>query len=129
MGAWFKKEINTIDDLKGVRFRIGGMGGPVLAGSAVCRSISPHGDIYAALERGTIDAAEFIGPYDDEKLGLSKVAKFNIPGWWESGGMVHMVINLEKWNALPKTIRRSACRRASREHVDARQVRHGQRRR
>jgi TRAP-type mannitol/chloroaromatic compound transport system substrate-binding protein len=61
------------------------------------------GDVYPALERGTLDAAEFVGPYDDEKLGLAKVAKYYYaPGWWEGGAMLHLVVNLEKWNALPK---------------------------
>ena len=61
------------------------------------------GDIYPALEKGTIDAAEWVGPYDDEKLGFVKVAKYYYyPGWWEGTGQGHNVINLEKWNALPK---------------------------
>ena len=73
-------------------------------GSACCRSDLAHADVYAALENGTIDAAEFICPHDDEKLGLVRVAKFNhYPCWWESGGMVHMVVNLDKWSALPKS--------------------------
>ena len=111
MGAWFKKEINSLDDLKGLRFRISGMGGPVLARVGAAPQHIPHSDIYAALERGTIDAAEFISPYDDEKLGLPKVAKFNyFPCWWESGGMIHMVVNLEKWNALPKAYQSALAR-------------------
>jgi TRAP-type mannitol/chloroaromatic compound transport system substrate-binding protein len=65
-----------------------------------------HADVYAALENGTIDAAEFASPHDDEKLGLVRVAKHNhYPCWWESGGMVHMVANLERWNALPKSLK------------------------
>src|SRR5206468_3866765 len=61
------------------------------------------GDVYSALEKGSIDAAEFVGPYDDEKLGFYKVAKYYyFPGWWEGGAMLHMVVNEEKWNALPK---------------------------
>jgi len=104
MGAWFKKEINSIDDLKGVRFRVGALGGPILARVGVLPLSLAHADVYAALENGTIDAAEFICPHDDEKLGLVRVAKFNhYPCWWEGGGMVHMVINLDKWNALPKS--------------------------
>jgi TRAP-type mannitol/chloroaromatic compound transport system substrate-binding protein len=104
MGAWFKKEINSIDDLKGVRFRVGALGGPILARVGVLPLNLAHADVYAALENGTIDAAEFICPHDDEKLGLVRVARFNhYPCWWESGGMVHMVINLDKWSALPKS--------------------------
>ena len=104
MGAWFKKEIDSVDDLKGLRWRISGLGGPVLARVGVAPQDIPHFDVYAALEHSTIDAAEFICPHDDEKLGLPKVAKYNYhPCWWESGGMVHLVVNLERWNALPKS--------------------------
>ncbi len=103
MGGWFRKEINTLDDLKGLKFRIGGMGGQILARlGTVPQQIAP-GDIYPALERGTIDAAEFVGPYDDEKLGLAKIAKYYYyPGWWEGSAMMHLVINLDQWNKLPK---------------------------
>jgi len=103
MGAWFKKEIHSVDDLKGLRFRISGMGEAVLRRVGAAPQHMPHSDAFTALEHGTIDAAEFVGPYDDEKLGLPRVAKYNYyPCWWESGGMVHMVVNLEKWSALPK---------------------------
>ncbi len=71
--------------------------------SAACRSRSPRGDIYPALEKGTIDAAEWVGPYDDEKLGFYKVAQhYYYAGWWEGGSMLVAFINLDKWNALPK---------------------------
>jgi TRAP-type mannitol/chloroaromatic compound transport system substrate-binding protein len=103
MGGWFRNEINSIDDLKGLRFRIGGMGGAILARLAVAPQQIAPGDIYSALEHGTIDAAEFAGPYDDERLGLSKIVKYYYyPGWWEANAMMHLVINLEQWNALPK---------------------------
>jgi TRAP-type mannitol/chloroaromatic compound transport system substrate-binding protein len=104
MGGWFRKEINSIDDLKGLKFRIGGMGGQVLSRlGTVAQQITP-GDIYPALERGTIDAAEFVGPYDDEKLGLSKIAKYYYyPGWWEGSAMMHLVVNLDQWAKLPKS--------------------------
>ncbi|MBV1693779.1 MAG: ABC transporter substrate-binding protein [Hyphomicrobiales bacterium] len=103
MGGWFRKEIKTVEDVKGLKFRIGGVGGAVLARlGAVPQQIAP-GDIYPALERGTIDAAEFVGPYDDEKLGLSKIAPYYYyPGWWEGCAMLHLVMNIEKWNELPK---------------------------
>ncbi|HZT47912.1 MAG TPA: ABC transporter substrate-binding protein [Hyphomicrobiaceae bacterium] len=104
MGAWFKKEITSLDDLKGLRFRVGGLGGPVLARLGVYPLKLGHADVYTALENGTIDAAEFLSPHDDEKLGLVRVAKHNhYPCWWESGGMVHLVVNLDRWNALPKS--------------------------
>ena len=103
MGGWFRKEIKTVEDFKGLKFRVGGMGGAVLAKLGVVPTQIAPGDVYPALERGTIDAAEFVGPYDDEKLGLSQVAKYYYyPGWWEGGAMLHLCVNTEKWNSLPK---------------------------
>jgi TRAP-type mannitol/chloroaromatic compound transport system substrate-binding protein len=103
MGGFFRKELKEVSDLNGLKFRIGGLGGLVLAKLGVVPQQIAAGDVYPALERGTLDAAEFVGPYDDEKLGLAKVAKYYYaPGWWEGGAMLHLVVNLEKWNALPK---------------------------
>jgi TRAP-type mannitol/chloroaromatic compound transport system substrate-binding protein len=103
MGGFFRKEINTVDDLKGLKFRIGGLGGMVLAKLGVVPQQLAPGDVYPALERGTLDAAEFVGPYDDEKLGFLKVAKYYYaPGWWEGGAMLHLVVNQQKLNELPK---------------------------
>jgi TRAP-type mannitol/chloroaromatic compound transport system substrate-binding protein len=104
MGAWFKKEINTVDDLKGVKIRVGALAGPIFARVGLVPHYLVHADVYAALESGTIDAAEFICPNDDEKLGLVKVARYNhYPCWWESSGTLHLLINLEQWAALPKS--------------------------
>jgi len=103
MGGWFRKEVNTPEDLKGMKFRIGGFAGRVLQKLGVVPQQLAGGDIYPALEKGTIDAAEWVGPYDDEKLGFYKVAKYYyFPGWWEGGAMLHMIVNDEKWNSLPK---------------------------
>src|ERR1700704_3396404 len=103
MGGWFRKEIKTVEDLNGLKFRIAGLGGHVLARLGVVPQQIAAGDIYPALEKGTIDAVEFVGPYDDEKLGFYKVAKYYyFPGWWEGGAMLHMIVNEEKWEALPK---------------------------
>jgi len=103
MGGWFRKEINTVDDLKGLKMRIGGWAGKTLAKLGSIPQQIAAGDIYPALEKGTIDAAEWVGPYDDEKLGFYKVAKFYYyPGWWEGGTANHLLINLAKWNELPK---------------------------
>src|SRR5712672_1594973 len=103
MGGWFRKEVNTPDDLKGLKFRIGGFAGRVLQKLGAVPQQIAGGDIYPALEKGTIDGAEWVGPYDDEKLGFQKVAKFYYyPGFWEGGPMVHAFANLEKWNSLPK---------------------------
>jgi TRAP-type mannitol/chloroaromatic compound transport system substrate-binding protein len=116
MGGWYRKEISTPDDIKGLKMRIGGFGGAILAKVGGVPQQIAGGDIYPALEKGTIDAAEWVGPYDDEKLGFFKVAKyFYYPGWWEGQGMIHNFINLDKWNALPKTyqaIIRGGCHRA-----------------
>ncbi|MFM9981029.1 MAG: TRAP transporter substrate-binding protein [Burkholderiales bacterium] len=103
MGGWYRKEIKTVADLKGLKMRIGGIGGTILAKLGVTPQQLPPGDIYPALEKGTIDAAEFIGPHDDEKLGLHKVAKFYYyPGWWEGSAQNTMLVNLKAWEALPK---------------------------
>ncbi|MFZ2158563.1 MAG: TRAP transporter substrate-binding protein [Bradyrhizobium sp.] len=103
MGGWFRKEIKTVDDLKGLKFRIGGFAGRVLQKLGAVPQQIAGGDIYPALEKGTIDGAEWVGPYDDEKLGFYKVAPhYYYPGWWEGGPMLLAYVNLDKWNALPK---------------------------
>jgi TRAP-type mannitol/chloroaromatic compound transport system substrate-binding protein len=104
MGGWFKKEIKTVEDLKGLKMRIGGWAGKTLGKLGVVAQQIAGGDIYPALEKGTIDATEWVGPYDDEKLGFYKVAKFYYyPGWWEGGTTNHLLINMAKWNELPKS--------------------------
>jgi TRAP-type mannitol/chloroaromatic compound transport system substrate-binding protein len=103
MGGWFRKPINSVDDLKGLKMRIGGFPGRVLQKLGAVPQQIAGGDIYPALEKGTIDAAEWVGPYDDEKLGFYKVAPYYYsPGWWEGGSMLFAFVNLDKWNALPK---------------------------
>ena len=103
MGGWFRREINTPDDLKGIKMRIAGFAGAVMAKVGVVPQQIAGGDIYPALEKGTVDAAEWVGPYDDEKLGFYKVARFYYyPGWWEGGTMLHVHINKAKWESLPK---------------------------
>src|ERR671910_817664 len=103
MGGWFRKEIKTVADLSGLKMRIGGIAGQVLQKVGLVAQQLAGGDIYPALEKGTIDAAEWVGPYDDEKLGFQKVAQYYYyPGWWEGGPMLHNFINLAKWNSLPK---------------------------
>jgi TRAP-type mannitol/chloroaromatic compound transport system substrate-binding protein len=103
MGGWFRKEINTVQDLNGLKMRIGGWAGKTLSKLGVIPQQIAGGDIYPALEKGTIDAAEWVGPYDDEKLGFYKVAKYYYyPGWWEGGTALHFFFNSDKWNALPK---------------------------
>jgi TRAP-type mannitol/chloroaromatic compound transport system substrate-binding protein len=103
MGGWWRKEIKTVADMKGVKMRIGGMAGLIMAKLGVVPTQLGAPDIYPSLEKGTIDAAEWVGPYDDEKLGFNKVAKFYYyPGFWEGGPMVHAYVNEKKWAELPK---------------------------
>ncbi len=117
MGGWFRKEIRSVADLKGLKFRIGGFAGRVLSKLGVVPQQIAGGDIYPALEKGTIDAAEWVGPYDDEKLGFFKVAKYYYyPGWWEGGPELDLFVNLKQWEALPaeyKSILESACAEAN----------------
>ena len=102
MGGWFRKEIKDPSDFNGLKFRIGGYAGRVLTKLGCVPQQIAGGDIYPALEKGTIDAAEWVGPYDDEKLGFAKVAQYYYyPGWWEGGAMLHNFINIDKWEALP----------------------------
>jgi TRAP-type mannitol/chloroaromatic compound transport system substrate-binding protein len=104
MGGWFRKEIKSVADINGLKMRIGGIAGSVLQKLGLVPQQIGGGDIYPALEKGTIDGAEWVGPYDDEKLGFAKVAPYYYyPGFWEGGPCVHAFVNLEKWNALPKS--------------------------
>ena len=103
MGGWFRKEVNTLADVKGIKMRIAGLGGAVFSALGMVTQQIPGSDIYPALEKGTIDAAEWVGPYDDEKLGFFKVAKnYYFPGWWEPGPVIHFFINKDAWAKLPK---------------------------
>ena len=116
MGGWFRKEIKSIADLKGLKFRIGGFAGVTLARLGAVPQQLAAPDIYPALEKGTIDAAEWVGPYDDEKLGLYKVAKYYYyPGWWEGGPELDLFVNTKAWSELPKdyqAILEAACAEA-----------------
>jgi TRAP-type mannitol/chloroaromatic compound transport system substrate-binding protein len=104
MAGWYRREIKSVADLKGLKFRIGGLGGQVLARLGVVAQQIPGPDIYPALERGTIDAAEWVGPYDDEKLGFHKVARYYYyPGWWEGSAQLSICVNLKLWRSLPKS--------------------------
>jgi TRAP-type mannitol/chloroaromatic compound transport system substrate-binding protein len=104
MGGWFRKEINSTEDLKGLKFRVGGFAGQILSKLGTVPQQLAAGDIYPSLEKGTIDAAEWVGPHDDEKLGFYKVAKYYYyPGWWEGCGQAHNIMNIAKWNELPKS--------------------------
>jgi TRAP-type mannitol/chloroaromatic compound transport system substrate-binding protein len=103
MGGWFRKEIKSVADLKGLKFRIGGFAGKVMERLGAVPQQLAGGDIYPALEKGTIDAAEWVGPYDDEKLGFNKVAKYYYyPGFWEGGPQLVTMVNMAEWQKLPK---------------------------
>jgi TRAP-type mannitol/chloroaromatic compound transport system substrate-binding protein len=103
MGGWFRKEIKSLDDLKGLKMRIGGFAGTIMSKVGAVPQQLAAGDIYPALEKGSLDAAEWVGPYDDEKLGFVKVARYYYyPGWWEGCGQSYNLMNLAKWNELPK---------------------------
>ncbi len=112
MGGWYRKEINTVADLQGLKYRVGGFAGTVLAKLGVIPQQLPGGEIYQALEKGTIDAAEWTTPFDDEKLGFHKVAPYYYyPGFWEGGPTVHALFNKAKFEELPasyKAILRTA---------------------
>jgi TRAP-type mannitol/chloroaromatic compound transport system substrate-binding protein len=119
MGGWFRKEIKTPEDLKGLKMRIAGLAGQVMQKLGVVPQQIPGGDIYPALERGTIDATEWVGPYDDEKLGFNKVAPFYYyPGWWEGGATIHFWFNRQKWAELPKAYRAIAEAAAAYANID-----------
>ena len=100
MGGWYRKEIKTVADIKGLKMRIGGFAGKVLERMGGVPQNIPGGEIYQALEKGTIDAAEWVGPYDDQKLGFNKVAPFYYyPGWWEGGPQLDFFINQKAFDA------------------------------
>ncbi|RME72610.1 MAG: ABC transporter substrate-binding protein, partial [Chloroflexi bacterium] len=103
MGGWFNKEINSPSDMQGLKMRIPGLGGQVMNKLGVLVQVLPGGEIFQALQTGAIDAAEWVGPYDDEKLGFHKVTKYYYyPGWWEPGPTLEIQINLAEWNKLPE---------------------------
>jgi TRAP-type mannitol/chloroaromatic compound transport system substrate-binding protein len=118
MGGWYRKEIKTLADLKGLKMRISNLAGAVLTKLGVVPQSIPGGEIYPALEKGTIDAAEWVGPYDDEKLGFNKVAKYYYaPAWWEGGPQLSLYINSKAWAALSPENQAIVTHAASHAHV------------
>jgi len=112
-GGWFREPVGSLSDLKGLRMRIPGLAGEIMSRLGVTVQVLGAADIYPALERGAIDATEWVGPYDDEKLGFHEIAKnYYIPGWWEPGPSTALQINREAWEQLPETYQEvlaSAC--------------------
>lgn len=121
MGGFFRKEIRTVVDLQGLKFRIAGLGGQIMARLGATPQQLALGEVYSALERGTIDAAEFVGPYDDERIGLVRVAPFYYyPGFWEGSAALSLNVHLPAWEALPapyKAAIESACAHANADMV------------
>ena len=119
MGGWYRKEIKTLSDIKGLKMRIGGFAGKVLERMGAVPQNIPGGEIYQALEKGTIDAAEWVGPYDDKKLGFNKVAPYYYyPGWWEGGPQLDIMINTKAFEALSPEYKAIIEAAASYAHVD-----------
>lgn len=117
MGGWFKRQVESLNDLKGFKMRIPGLGGKVMDALGVSVQVLAGGDIYPALERGAIDATEWVGPYDDQKLGFHQVAKnYYYPGWWEPGPNLSFLVNQDAWSKLPMAYQaafEAACAEAS----------------
>jgi TRAP-type mannitol/chloroaromatic compound transport system substrate-binding protein len=106
MGGWWRQEFGSVADLRGRKVRIPGIAGEIMARLGAVPQSIPGSDIYPALERGTIDAAEWVGPYDDEKLGFYRVApNYYFPGWWEGSSCLSFIVNLAEWNKLPPAYR------------------------
>lgn len=117
MAGWYRKEIKTLADLKGLKMRVAGLAGQILGRLGVVPQQIGGSEVYPALEKGTIDAAEWVGPYDDEKLGFHKVARYYYyPGWWEGSAQLSIYVNAKQWAALPNAYREAlevACTEAN----------------
>ena len=119
MGGWYRKEIKSVADMKGLKFRAGRFAGKVLGRMGVVPQNIPGGEIYQALEKGTIDAAEWVGPYDDQKLGFNKVAPYYYyPGWWEGGPQLDLYIGLKAYEALSPEYKAIVEAASAYAHVD-----------
>ena len=106
MAGWFRRQINSVADFKGLKMRIPGLGGQVVARAGATVVLTPAGEIYGALERGVIDASEWVGPHDDMKLGLPKTAQYYYyPGWHEPGTTLEFTFNKKAYDALPSELR------------------------
>jgi len=118
MGGWYRKEIKGLAELKGLKMRISNLAGAIVSQLGVVPQTIPGGEIYTALEKGTIDAVEWVGPYDDEKLGFNKVAPFYYyPAWWEGGSQLSLYVNSKAYEALPADYKAILAAAASHAHV------------
>ncbi|MBA3624879.1 MAG: TRAP transporter substrate-binding protein DctP [Methylibium sp.] len=119
MGGWYRKPLKTVADMKGLKFRVGGFAGRVFERMGAVPQNIPGGEIYQALEKGTIDAAEWVAPVDDLKLGFAKVAPYyHYPAWWEGGPQLDFYINTKAWAALTSDYKAMIESAASHAHVD-----------
>ena len=119
MGGWYRKPLQSIADMKGLRFRVGGFAGKVVERLGGVPQNIPGGEIYQALEKGTIDAAEWIGPYDDQKLGFNKVApNYAYPAWWEGGPQIDLFVNQKAFNSLSAEYKAIVEAAATYSHVE-----------
>jgi len=119
MAGWYRKEIKSVADIKGLKMRIGGFAGKVLERLGGVPQNIPGGEIYQALEKGTIDAAEWVGPYDDQKLGFNKVAPYYYyPGWWEGGPQIDVFINQKAYDSLTPEYKAIVEAAATYAHID-----------
>ncbi len=119
MGGWYRKPLKSMADMKGLKFRVGGFAGKIVERLGGVPQNIPGGEIYQALEKGTIDAAEWVGPYDDQKLGFYKVApNYGYPAWWEGGPQIDLFINTKAFNALSPEYKAIVEAAASYAHVD-----------
>jgi TRAP-type mannitol/chloroaromatic compound transport system substrate-binding protein len=119
MGGWFRKEIKSLADFKGLKFRCGGFAGKVIERIGGVPQNIPGGEIYQALEKGTIDAAEWVGPYDDFKLGFYKVAKnYAYPGWWEGGPQLDLFVNTKAYEGLSSEYKAAIECASAYAHID-----------
>jgi TRAP-type mannitol/chloroaromatic compound transport system substrate-binding protein len=118
MGGWFRRELGSAADLRGLKMRIPGLGGEVMSRLGATVQTIPGGEIYPALERGAIDATEWVGPYDDEKLGFHEIAKYYYyPGWWEPGPALSIYVGRRAWDELPKSYQEILRAAATSAHV------------
>lgn len=122
MFGWFNKEINSLEDIKGLKMRIPGIGGEVFQRAGGVPVNIPGGELYTALQTGTIDATEWVGPYNDLAFGFHQIAEYYYyPGWHEPGSMLEFMVNLDAWNELPetlKTIVRTAAQAVNQDLLD-----------
>lgn len=119
MGGWFNTEVQSLADIEGLRFRIPGLGGAVMERLGAAVQVLPGGEIFQALQTGAIDAAEWVGPYDDQQLDFQSVAQFYyFPGWWEPGPTLEVQIGLDRWNELPEEYQEVVRTAAAQANVD-----------